>query len=125
MYEIAGTRRALAQPVSGPLDIVLRPESVVVEPAGAHTQRSPSAVPAVVQSITYLGAAWRVAVELADGQTLLATMDRQGAAERLRPGEPVLLHWAPDAVTHPEALMKNALPSCSSSKKTVRVRAGF
>src|SRR5580658_109248 len=33
-------------------------------------------------------------------------------------------HWAPAAVTHPAALMKNALPSCSSSKKTVRVRAG-
>src|SRR5580658_1315198 len=33
-------------------------------------------------------------------------------------------HWAPAEVTHPAALMKNALPSCSSSKKTVRVRAG-
>src|SRR5580658_6544142 len=33
-------------------------------------------------------------------------------------------HWAPAAVTHPAALMKNAVPFCSSSKKTVRVRAG-
>src|SRR5580704_283502 len=33
-------------------------------------------------------------------------------------------HCAPEAVTHPEALMKNAVPSSYSSKYNVRVSAG-
>jgi hypothetical protein len=35
-----------------------------------------------------------------------------------------LAHCAPDAVPHAEALMKNALPSSTSSKNTVRVTEG-
>lgn len=95
-YEIVGARQALPVPASGPFDIVVRPENVSVhEQAPADT----FGVPATIRDATYLGAGWRVALQLSDGQSLLASIMRgDAAAVDLVPGKTVFARWSPSTV---------------------------
>jgi len=110
-YEIAGVRQALPSPATTPFDIAVRPENVSVclgpEPSpglrpGSETETvsdSAFGVPATIRDVTYLGAGWRVALELPDGQSLLASITRgNDVASYLDPGKPVIARWAPSSV---------------------------
>ncbi|NSZ66735.1 MULTISPECIES: ABC transporter ATP-binding protein [Rhizobium/Agrobacterium group] len=97
-YEIAGARQSLPSPANGPFDIVVRPEDVAI--------RSPSTasidsfgVSATIREVTYLGAGWRVALQLSDGQSLLANVMRgDDLAGSLAPGSSVIATWQPASV---------------------------
>jgi len=75
-YEIAGVRQSLPSPATAPFDIVVRPENVSVRSAPQIVSDSAFGVPATIRDVTYLGAGWRVALELSDGQSLLASITR-------------------------------------------------
>jgi putative spermidine/putrescine transport system ATP-binding protein len=98
-YEIAGVRQPLSSPATAPFDIVVRPENVSVRSAPQIVSDSAPGVPATIRDVTYLGAGWRVALELSDGQSLLASIMRgDDAAGHLAPGKPVIARWAPASV---------------------------
>jgi putative spermidine/putrescine transport system ATP-binding protein len=95
-YDIAGARQELAGAAAGRFDIVVRPESVSV-----HEQASADGfgVQATIRDVTYLGAGWRVALRLSDGQSLLASVMRgDAAAADLAPGRTVIARWSPSSV---------------------------
>jgi putative spermidine/putrescine transport system ATP-binding protein len=95
-YEIAGVRQPLPSPATAPFDIVVRPENVSVHPVREAASDGVSGVPATIRDITYLGAGWRVTLELPDGQSLLASIVRgDPMAGNLTPGESVVARWAP------------------------------
>jgi len=97
-YEIAGVRQSLASAEKMPFDIVVRPENVSFRPA-AEDSDSALGVPATIRDVTYLGAGWRVTLELSDGQALLAsTMRGDEAAGPLVPGKAVVARWAQASV---------------------------
>lgn len=92
--EIAGTRLELPSPVTEPFDIVVRPENVAICLATETVSGSDFVVPATIREVTYLGAGWRVALELSDGQSLLASIKRgHDLAEELTPGKIVVARW--------------------------------
>lgn len=98
-YEIAGARQALPSPASEPFDIVVRPENVSLHAVAETAVGGGFGIPATIREITYLGAGWRVALDLADGQSLLASIVRgDGIAGHLGLGKPVIARWAPAAV---------------------------
>ena len=98
-YEIVGVRQSLQSPTTAPFDIVVRPENVTVRPAPEAVSDSAFGVPATIRDITYLGAGWRVTLELSDGQSLLASIVRgDDVAGYLGPGKPVIARWAPASV---------------------------
>jgi len=98
-YEIAGARQSLPSPATGRFDIVVRPENVSVHPVGDAATDNGFRVPATIREVTYLGAGWRVALDLPDGQSLLASIMRGDAmAGSLTPGKPVVARWAPTSV---------------------------
>jgi len=98
-YEIAGECQSLPSPATAPFDIVVRPENVTVRPAPKAVSDSAFDVPATIRDVTYLGAGWRVALELPDGQSLLASVMRgDELAGSLAPGKPVVARWAPTSV---------------------------
>ena len=77
----------------------MRPENVTVRPAPKAVSDSAFDVPATIRDVTYLGAGWRVALELPDGQSLLASVMRgDELAGSLAPGKPVVARWAPTSV---------------------------
>ena len=95
-YEIAGVRQPLPSPATAPFDIVVRPENVSVHPLLEAVSGGVSGVPATIRDVTYLGAGWRVTLELPDGQFLLASIVRgDHMAGDLAPGESVVARWAP------------------------------
>ncbi len=107
-YEICGVRQPLQPPATGPFDIVVRPEHVCVHPVMEAGSGDVSGVPATIRDVTYLGAGWRVTLELPDGQSLLASIVRRDhMAKPLAPGESVVARWSPAFVV--------ALPSEKSS----------
>ena len=56
-------------------------------------------IPAKIREVTYLGAGWRVMLELSDGQTLMAGIPRgHQLAGSLTPDTNVLATWSPDSV---------------------------
>ncbi len=96
-YEIAGARQSLLSPATEPFDIVVRPESVSLHSV-ANTQPD-GGVAATIRDVTYLGAGWRVALQLTDGQSLLANVMRgDELAGSLAPGSSVIARWNPGAV---------------------------
>ncbi|RWX68852.1 polyamine ABC transporter ATP-binding protein [Mesorhizobium sp. M2A.F.Ca.ET.039.01.1.1] len=98
-YEIAGARQSLPSPSKEPFDIVVRPENVSIRGAAEASSDGAFGVAATVRDATYLGAGWRVALELSDGQSLLASIMRgDDVAGRLAPGLPVVARWAPASV---------------------------
>jgi putative spermidine/putrescine transport system ATP-binding protein len=98
-YEIAGVRQSLPSPATAPFDIVVRPENVSVHSAPQIVSDSAPGVPATIRDVTYLGAGWRVALELSDGQSLLASITRgDDGAGHLAPGKPVIARWMPASV---------------------------
>lgn len=98
-YEIAGARQALPAPVVAPFDIVVRPENVSIRAAAAPASDGAFGVSATIRDVTYLGAGWRVALDLSDGQSLLATVMRgDDAAGDLAPGKSVIARWAPASI---------------------------
>ncbi|MBN9548209.1 MAG: polyamine ABC transporter ATP-binding protein [Alphaproteobacteria bacterium] len=98
-YEIAGVRQPLPSTATAPFDIVVRPENVSVRLGPEVVSDSACGVPATIRDVTYLGAGWRVALELSDGQSLLASIMRgDDAAGHLAPGKPVIARWAPASV---------------------------
>jgi spermidine/putrescine ABC transporter ATP-binding subunit len=95
-YEICGTHQPLSSPATGRFDVVVRPENVSVHPATEAVSGDIPGVPATVRDITYLGAAWRVTLELPDRQLLLASVVRgDHMAGHLAPGESVVARWDP------------------------------
>lgn len=95
-YEICGVRQPLPSRATGPFDIVVRPENVSVHPVREVASSDVPGVPATIREVTYIGAGWRVMLELPDGQSLLATIARgDGMAGHLVPCEPVVVRWAP------------------------------
>jgi putative spermidine/putrescine transport system ATP-binding protein len=95
-YEIGGVRQPLPSPATAPFDILVRPENVSVHPVLEAVSGDVSGVPATIRDITYLGAGWRVMLELPDGQSLLASIVRgDPMAGHLASGEPVIARWAP------------------------------
>jgi putative spermidine/putrescine transport system ATP-binding protein len=53
----------------------------------------------MIRDVTYLGAGWRVTLELPDGQKLLASIMRgDDFARELAPGKCVVARWAPASV---------------------------
>jgi putative spermidine/putrescine transport system ATP-binding protein len=95
-YEICGVRQPLPSPVTAPFDIVVRPENISVHPVLEAVSGDVPGVPATIRDITYLGAGWRVTLELPDGQSLLASIvGRDHMAEHLAPGQSVVALWAP------------------------------
>jgi putative spermidine/putrescine transport system ATP-binding protein len=98
-YEIGGVRQPLPSPATAPFDIVVRPENVSVHPVLEAGAGNVSGVPATVRDITYLGAGWRVTLELPDGQSLLASVVRgHDVAGQLVPGNRVIAQWTPTSV---------------------------
>jgi putative spermidine/putrescine transport system ATP-binding protein len=98
-YEIVGVRQSLPSPATAPFDVVVRPENVSVRPVPEVVADSAFGVPATIRDITYLGAGWRVMLELPDGQSLLASIVRgDDVAGYLGPGKPVIARWAPASV---------------------------
>ncbi|MDQ0470000.1 polyamine ABC transporter ATP-binding protein [Labrys wisconsinensis] len=98
-YEIAGVRQSLPSPAAVPFDIVVRPETVSVRSGPDVVSDGASGIPATIRDVTYLGAGWRVALELSDGQSLLASVMRgDDAAGHLIPGKPVVARWTPASV---------------------------
>ena len=97
-YEIGGGRQQLPSRALAPFDIVVRPEDVAVSQPSESVTEVAFGVPATVRDVTYLGAGWRVALELADGQPLLASVMRgHSAAGKLAPGNRVIARWSPGA----------------------------
>ena len=98
-YDIAGARQALPSLATAPFDIVVRPENVSVH-AVTETQADDAfGIPATIRDITYLGAGWRVTLDLPDGQSLLASVVRGDAmGGELGPGKPVIARWAQTSV---------------------------
>jgi putative spermidine/putrescine transport system ATP-binding protein len=98
-YEIAGACQSLAVPATAPFDIVVRPENVTVHPLRDAVTHDVFGVPATIREVTYLGAGWRVALELSDGQSLLASIMRgDEMAGSLEPGKAVVARWPPTSV---------------------------
>ncbi len=98
-YEIAGARQASPSPATTPFDIVVRPESVSIRCASMASLECTFGVPATIREVTYLGAGWRVALQLSDGQSLLANVMRgDDLAGCLAPGASVVAQWAPASV---------------------------
>lgn len=97
-YEICGVRQPLLAPAVAPFDVVVRPENVSLQP-GNGQEGTLHGVPATIRETTYLGSGWRVALELADGQALLASIVRGALMpEDLTPGKRVIARWAPEFV---------------------------
>jgi putative spermidine/putrescine transport system ATP-binding protein len=98
-YEIAGARQSLPSPAPVPFDIVVRPENVSVHSMTEAVSDGGLGVPATIRDVTYLGAGWRVALELSDGQSLLANIMRgHDVAGDLRSGKQVMARWRPASV---------------------------
>ena len=98
-YEIAGVRQSLPSPSTTPFDIVVRPENVSFSPEAEIVLGGSFGVPATIRDVTYLGAGWRVTLELSDGQSLLASIMRgDDVAGPLVPGKAVVARWAPASV---------------------------
>jgi len=98
-YEIAGACQSLLSPATAPFDIVVRPENVALHPTPKAVSDSVFGVPATIREVTYLGAGWRVALELPDGQSLLANVMRgDQLAGSLALGRSVVARWAPASV---------------------------
>lgn len=98
-YEVAGARQALEAAAKAPFDIVVRPESVSLSSVQAGQTDESFAVRATIRDVTYLGSGWRVALQLSDGQSLLANVMRgDHLAGSLEPGKTVLARWATTSV---------------------------
>ncbi len=93
-YEIAGSRQLLSNPATEPFDIVVRPENVSIHPV-KEARSETFGIGATIRDITYLGAGWRVTLDLSDGQTLLANIMRgDEMAGNLEAGQNVVARWA-------------------------------
>lgn len=98
-YEVAGARQALPAPVSGPFEIVVRPENISIRSSSKAASGDDFGVTATVREITYFGSGWRVALELPDGQSLLASVMRgHELAGKLETGESVFAQWASKSI---------------------------
>jgi putative spermidine/putrescine transport system ATP-binding protein len=98
-YEIAGARQSLPSRATVPFDVVVRPENVSVHAPSEAVSDGAFGVPAIIRDVTYLGAGWRVAFELPDGQSLLASVLRgHDVAGGLVPGNRVVARWTPASV---------------------------
>jgi len=99
-YEISGARQELISPAQEPFDIVVRPENVIVRAPDKAKSNSAFGIPVTIQEITYLGAGWRVALELPDGQSLLASIMRGHDLEgEIALGKSVIVQWDPKSIT--------------------------
>ena len=98
-YEVTGARQSLPSPARAPFDIVVRPENVSLHSSSKAASDSAFGVSATIRDVTYLGAGWRVTLELSDGQSLLANVMRgDELAGSLTPGKAVIAQWAPASV---------------------------
>ena len=79
----------------GATKLVIRPERVLLEPRGAEGDNR---VPGMVERIVYLGSAHHVFARLAGGQQICALVQDTGEALSFEPGDPVRVHFPPDAL---------------------------
>ncbi|MGN6097315.1 MAG: ABC transporter ATP-binding protein [Bosea sp. (in: a-proteobacteria)] len=86
-------RRAAADLAEGnPITVMLRPESIEIGPGTA-----PNGLPAVVERVTMLGGVVRSVLRLGDGTEITSRSLTRPDALVARPGEPVSIHWQPEA----------------------------
>jgi putative spermidine/putrescine transport system ATP-binding protein len=98
-YEIAGARQLLPSAATGSFDIVVRPETVSIHPVREAGSFETFGISAIIRDVTYLGAGWRVTLDLSDGQSLLANIMRgDQMSGSLEPGKQVVARWAPASV---------------------------
>ena len=81
--------------VPGVARIAIRPERVVIEPAGATGENR---VPAIVERTVYVGASLQVVLRLASGATLQAWVPNLGVGVPHAPGTSVAVHLPVDAI---------------------------
>ncbi|HEY7660028.1 MAG TPA: ABC transporter ATP-binding protein [Actinomycetota bacterium] len=79
----------------GEVKVVIRPERVRLEDAGTT---GPNRVPGMVERVVYVGSIMQVIVHLAPGQTLQAWVQNQGEGLPYTQGQPVAVHFPPDAL---------------------------
>jgi putative spermidine/putrescine transport system ATP-binding protein len=94
---VASTTVALAEPATAKpgdtVELALRPEVVTLSATG-------HGVPGTVTGVIYFGPLWRVTVELADGQSLVASIP--GITQSFDIGDPAYVSWeATEAVALP------------------------
>lgn len=80
---------------AGPVKLVIRPERVVVDPAGAG---GPNCIPAMVDRIVYVGSTTQVHVRLPDGQTLQSLTANRHEPPAWPAGTPVGVTLPADAL---------------------------
>ncbi len=85
---VAGTTIPIAEPatVGEPVELALRPE--VVELSATAN----GAIPCTVTGVIYFGPLWRIAVELADGQSLVVSVP--GVTQPFAVGDCAYVSWA-------------------------------
>jgi spermidine/putrescine transport system ATP-binding protein len=81
--------------LSGAAHAVIRPERVRIE---EHGSAGPNRVPALVERVVYLGAAFQVMLRLASGTQLQALLQSDAGELPLAPGAPVHCYLPPDAL---------------------------
>ena len=79
----------------GPTKLVIRPERVRLE---AHDVTGENRLPGMVERVVYIGAANQVFVRLPHGPQVRALVQDTGDARSYEPGDPVRVHFPPDAL---------------------------
>jgi spermidine/putrescine transport system ATP-binding protein len=79
----------------GPARLAIRPERVVIEPAGATGENR---VPAIVERTVYVGASLQVVLRLAPGASIQAWVPNLGGGIPHEPGTPLVAHLPSDAL---------------------------
>ncbi|MGZ5352612.1 MAG: ABC transporter ATP-binding protein [Actinomycetota bacterium] len=79
----------------GDVRVVIRPERVRLEPAGATGENR---VPGMVERVVYVGSTIQVIVHLAHGHSVQAWWQNRGDGVPYEQGNPVAVHLLPDAL---------------------------
>jgi len=81
----------------GPVKVVIRPERIGVEPADTP---GPNRVPGLLSNVVYLGSSLQLAIQLASGHAITATVPNadEDAASAWTPGMLVSCHLPPKAL---------------------------
>jgi putative spermidine/putrescine transport system ATP-binding protein len=92
---------ASSRPIGSEVTLALRPEAVVIEPAGASkpAERVPNMTPAVIEQIVYHGFATHLHMRLPNGEPLIAFEQNRTEAEPLpiQPGMQVHARWTAES----------------------------
>jgi spermidine/putrescine transport system ATP-binding protein len=82
----------------GATKLVIRPERVRLEAREFARSEDENRLPGMVERVVYMGAANHVLVRLAHGELITALVQDTGEAPRYAQGDPVSVHFPPDAL---------------------------